>query len=140
MKFSTVLGTFALSTLQAYSAFASPVGPDAANLVRLEPLDAQSLESRDNEHCCVQTEIHSDRQSTNHRETEFDRQTAFYPYPVPWLKAVVASSGDCRIVVTQTNTPPSQGGCATWTFESKGCASEQVARAAVLPAEYCQSN
>ncbi|KAG6130249.1 hypothetical protein E4U24_007575 [Claviceps purpurea] len=116
MKFSTVLGTFALSTLEAYSALASPVGPEA-----------QSLESRGTEYCCVQTEI------------KYDRKTAFVGYPVPGLQAVVASSGDCKIIVTETNTPPSQGGCATWTFESKGCSSDQRFGASVLPAEYCQA-
>ncbi|KAG6298874.1 hypothetical protein E4U45_004808 [Claviceps purpurea] len=45
MKFSTVLGTFALSTLEAYRAFASPLEPGA-----------QSLESRGTEYCCLQTE------------------------------------------------------------------------------------
>ncbi|KAG5951606.1 hypothetical protein E4U57_006822, partial [Claviceps arundinis] len=73
MKFSTVLGTFALSTLEAYSACASPVGPEA-----------QSLESREPEYCCVQTEVDLDQQ--------FDRRATFVPYPVAGLKSEVASS------------------------------------------------
>ncbi|KAG6101466.1 hypothetical protein E4U31_003660, partial [Claviceps sp. LM219 group G6] len=73
MKFSTVLGTFALSTLEAYSASASPVGPEA-----------QSLESREPEYCCVQTVIDLD--------IGYDQRASFVPYPVPGLKADVASS------------------------------------------------
>ncbi|KAG6213776.1 hypothetical protein E4U50_000974 [Claviceps purpurea] len=46
MKFSTVLGTFALSTLEAYHACASPLEPGA-----------QSLEGRGTEYCCVETII-----------------------------------------------------------------------------------
>ncbi|KAG6284777.1 hypothetical protein E4U09_007687 [Claviceps aff. purpurea] len=81
----------------------------------------------------------ADSVTTNHREIKYDRKTAFVAYPVPGLQAVVASSGDCKIIVTETNTPPSQGGCATWTFESKGCSSDQRSGASVLPAEYCQA-
>ncbi|KAG6181206.1 hypothetical protein E4U10_007350, partial [Claviceps purpurea] len=92
MKFSAVLGTFALSTLEAYSACASPVGPES-----------QSLESRGTEYCCVQTEIDLDRQTANHREIKHDRKAAFVAYPLPGLQAVIASSGDCQIIVTETN-------------------------------------
>ncbi|KAG6058957.1 hypothetical protein E4U32_004320, partial [Claviceps aff. humidiphila group G2b] len=81
MKFSTVLGTFALSTLKAYSACASPVGPEA-----------QSLESRGTEYCCVQTEFDIDRQTGDHEDIQFHRNAAFFPYPAPGLKADVASS------------------------------------------------
>lgn len=46
MKFSTVLGTFALSALEANRALASPLEPVS--------LGAQSLEERNTEYCCFQ--------------------------------------------------------------------------------------
>ncbi|KAG6058703.1 hypothetical protein E4U17_007652 [Claviceps sp. LM77 group G4] len=46
MKFSSVLGTFALATLEAYRAYASP-------LEAMSP-GARSLEGRADEKCCLQ--------------------------------------------------------------------------------------
>ncbi|KAG6035122.1 hypothetical protein E4U40_002956 [Claviceps sp. LM458 group G5] len=49
MKFSSVLSTFALATLEAYHAYASP-------LEAMSP-GARSLEGRADEKCCLQ--VHS---------------------------------------------------------------------------------
>ncbi|KAG6297694.1 hypothetical protein E4U09_001267 [Claviceps aff. purpurea] len=116
MKFSTVLGTFALSTLEAYRAFASPLEPGA-----------QSLESRGTEYCCLQTEL------------EGNTQNSFIAYPLPGLRGIVASADDCLIIVHQTSTPPSRGGCAEWFFEARYCQKYQLPAASVQEAKVCQS-
>ncbi|KAG6047254.1 hypothetical protein E4U17_007572 [Claviceps sp. LM77 group G4] len=116
MKFSTVLGTFALSTLEAYHAYASPLAPGA-----------QSLESRGTEYCCLQTEL------------EGNIQNSFIAYPLPRLQGTVARSDDCEIIVHQTSTPPSRGGCATWFFEARNCQKYQLPAASVQEAKVCQS-
>ncbi|KAG6131887.1 hypothetical protein E4U24_007532 [Claviceps purpurea] len=115
MKFSTVLGTFALSTLEAYRAFASPLEPEA-----------HSLESRRTEYCCVQTQIDGNTQSS------------FVSYPLDGLKGQVASSGECVIVVNQTSTPPSKGGCSQWVFEAVNCDDYQNPSAFVEDAQVCK--
>ncbi|KAG6231979.1 hypothetical protein E4U34_000048 [Claviceps purpurea] len=115
MKFSTVLGTFALSTLEAYHAYASPLEPGA-----------QSLEGRGTEYCCIETIIGGSSHS------------GFVSYPLPQLTGVIASAGICQIVVTQTSIPPSQGGCAKWKFESKSCFDAQNPAVLIHTAEACQ--
>ncbi|KAG6309039.1 hypothetical protein E4U45_002336 [Claviceps purpurea] len=109
MKFSTVLGTFALSTLEAYHACASPLEPGA-----------QSLEGRG-------TEI-----------IDGNSHSGFVSYPLPQLTGVIASSGDCQIVVTQTSIPPSQGGCAKWNFQAKGCFDAQRPTVMMRTTQACQ--
>ncbi|KAG6163924.1 hypothetical protein E4U11_001578 [Claviceps purpurea] len=115
MKFSTVLGTFALSTLEAYRAFASPLEPGA-----------QSLESRGTEYCCLQTEI------------EGNTQNSFIAYPLPGYRGMVANVDDCKIFVYQSMTPPSQGGCAEWGFQARDCEKWQLPTASVQEAKVCQ--
>ncbi|KAG6047255.1 hypothetical protein E4U17_007573 [Claviceps sp. LM77 group G4] len=115
MKFSTVLGTFALSTLEAYHAYASPLAPGA-----------QSLESRGTQYCCVQTQI------------DGNTRNAFVSYPLDGLKGEVASSGECVIVVHQTSTPPSRDGCSQWVFEAINCDEFQTPSAFVRDAQVCK--
>ncbi|KAG6126481.1 hypothetical protein E4U28_000496 [Claviceps purpurea] len=115
MKFSTVLGTFALSTLEAYRAFASPLEPEA-----------QSLESRGTEYCCVQTKIGG------------NTKNSFVSYPLDGLKRQVASSGECVILVDQTSTPPSKGGCSQWRFTAVNCDDYQNPSASVEDAQVCK--
>ncbi|KAG6242819.1 hypothetical protein E4U25_002932 [Claviceps purpurea] len=87
---------------------------------------AQSLEGRGTEYCCVETII----DGNNH--------SGFVSYPLPQLTGVIASSGDCQIVVTQTSIPPSQGGCAKWNFEAKGCFDAQRPTVMMRTAQACQ--
>ncbi|KAG6133422.1 hypothetical protein E4U12_002767 [Claviceps purpurea] len=90
MKFSTVLGTFAISTLEAYHAYASPLEPVS--------LRARSLQARNTEYCCVVT------------------KPGVPGTFVPWNghSAPAAASDDCSIIMMQTSTPPSKGGCRQW--------------------------
>ncbi|KAG6164215.1 hypothetical protein E4U47_004754 [Claviceps purpurea] len=87
MKFSTVLGTFAISTLEAYHAYASP----------LEPVSLRAR-ARNTEYCCVVT------------------KPGVPGTFVPWNghSAPAAGSDDCSIIMMQTSTPPSKGGCRQW--------------------------
>ncbi|KAG6324226.1 hypothetical protein E4U44_001418 [Claviceps purpurea] len=118
MKLSTVLGTFAISTLEAYHAYASP-------LVPVSP-EAQSLEARNPEYCCVTSTIGG-------------RYTAGY---VPWngQPTPARNFGGCILTFTQSAKPPSQGGCADWTPSwSYFCGFLRVPPvAAVAPAKDCQ--
>ncbi|KAG6243845.1 hypothetical protein E4U25_007250 [Claviceps purpurea] len=116
MKFSTILGTFALSTLESYRAYASP-------LEAVSP-GAQSLEERGTEYCCML--IHFD----TYRQTQF----------VPWTggRTRVARVAGCDIYVDQTETPPSKGGCAEWAPDTRSCFRIPPIGADVQPAEVCQ--
>ncbi|KAG5967139.1 hypothetical protein E4U56_001003 [Claviceps arundinis] len=117
MKLSTVLGTFALSTLEAYRAHASPLEPDTRSL---------SLEGGDTtEHCCVGFTIGD------------QRRAKYVDYPKRDLIAVVDSDGDCLLLAFQTSTPPSQGGCATWDFVAQSCTAAQNATAWWEPFGVC---
>ncbi|KAG6058790.1 hypothetical protein E4U32_004440 [Claviceps aff. humidiphila group G2b] len=117
MKFSTVLGTFALSTLEAYRAYASPVEPEAP---------VQELNTRGTEYCCVQTQI------------DGNTRNQFVSYPLDGLKGAVASSGECVIVAHQTSTPPSRDGCSKWVFEAVNCDEYQTPSAFVRDASVCK--
>ncbi|KAG6313893.1 hypothetical protein E4U22_000527 [Claviceps purpurea] len=115
MKFSTVLGTFAISTLEAYHAYGSP-------LERVS-LEARSLQARNTEYCCVVT--HSGH---NDHSSEF----------VPWTGNIAGVYGveDCIIFMKQTSRAPSLGGCAEWRpVVTPECMSVQVS---VAPANQCQ--
>ncbi|KAG6052444.1 hypothetical protein E4U17_005789 [Claviceps sp. LM77 group G4] len=118
MKFSTVLGTFALSALETYHAYASP-------LVQVSP-GAQSLEARNTEYCCVTSTIGG-------------HSVAGY---VLWngQPTSVRTFGGCILTFTQTAKPPSQGGCADWTPSwSYFCGFLRIPPvAAVAPAKDCQ--
>ncbi|KAG6052415.1 hypothetical protein E4U17_005819 [Claviceps sp. LM77 group G4] len=115
MKFSTVLGTFAISTLEAYHAYGSP-------LERVS-LGARSLQTRNTEYCCVVTDSGGDVKG------EF----------VPWTGDLAAVNGveGCPIYMSQTSKPPSLGGCAEWSvvIPLPDCTSVSVSVAA---ANQCQ--
>ncbi|KAG6235378.1 hypothetical protein E4U25_004859 [Claviceps purpurea] len=107
MKFSTVLGTFALSTLEAYRAYASPVEPAS-------PLN-QALEERATEYCCMRFDELGDGPKYMHYE--------FVPYVGEGRMTPFPAEGACHVEVGQGSTPPSKGGCADWQlYYSKGCA------------------
>ncbi|KAG6029028.1 hypothetical protein E4U19_001195 [Claviceps sp. Clav32 group G5] len=95
MKFSAVLGTFALSTLEAYRAYASPV---------------EALEERAPEYCCMRFE-------------ELDvRHYEYVPYVGAGKMTPFKAEGACHVQVEQGTTPPSKGGCSDWKlYYSEGC-------------------
>ncbi|KAG6054254.1 hypothetical protein E4U32_007036 [Claviceps aff. humidiphila group G2b] len=119
MKFSTVLGTFALSTLEAYRAFASPIDP-------VSP-EAQSLEARATEYCCMRV-----------IGLGFAR-TQYVPF-VGGKVHILTENGGCEVYVDQGSTPPSQGGCPGWTVASDNCPPGVGGQPRLfsLPAEACQ--
>ncbi|KAG6130012.1 hypothetical protein E4U38_004700 [Claviceps purpurea] len=115
MKFSTILGTFALSTLEAYSAYASPLNSDSLG---------QSLEGRAVEYCCVQVK------SMNNVVNKF----------VPWFGDTedVTYFGACTVSVVQGRTRPSQGGCSEWKGTTQFCSAELNPKVTVQDASVCQ--
>ncbi|KAG6056091.1 hypothetical protein E4U13_003128 [Claviceps humidiphila] len=117
MKFSTVLGTFALSTLEAYRAYASPLNAVSPG---------QSLEERAIEYCCVQVKWLNNVE--NH----------FVPYFGNTNVQDVTSIGMCMISVAQGPTRPSQGGCSEWKGQTVQCAAEYGVKVSVQPASVCQ--
>ncbi|KAG6080757.1 hypothetical protein E4U30_000358 [Claviceps sp. LM220 group G6] len=117
MKFSTILGTFALSALEANRALASPLEPVS--------LGAQSLEERNTEYCCYQI---SSSQGV---------QNKFVPYTGGTVQ--VASFGTCQVSLSQGNSPrPSQGGCNKYLVELLTCPSSLNVKVAPAPAVNCQ--
>ncbi|KAG6133102.1 hypothetical protein E4U46_001000 [Claviceps purpurea] len=128
MKFNTVLGTFALSTLQAYLAYASPVELDSAG----SP-ETHSLEVRGGtEYCCVASRDYG------------VVATKFVPWDAEsWkrLPALVKIYGpECGVYMIQGSRPPSQGGCADWVQRIVGCDDDKDRNtyATVEPASLCQ--
>ncbi|KAG6054667.1 hypothetical protein E4U33_008058 [Claviceps sp. LM78 group G4] len=91
MKFSSVLGTFALSTLEAYRAYASPLELEATSPV------ARALESVADE-CCV-------------RVAGYD--TYGFPYKSEYGIASIVIGNHCMFTVTKGKAP-SQDGCKSW--------------------------
>ncbi|KAG6018887.1 hypothetical protein E4U19_007828 [Claviceps sp. Clav32 group G5] len=116
MKFNTVLGTFALSTLEAYRVSASPIDP-------VSP-ETQSLEARAPEYCCMRVVGYGFARSQ------------FVPF-VGGTVHVLTVNNSCKISVDQDSTPPSQGGCPGWTGHYENCERENP-RVFSLPAEACQ--
>ncbi|CCE27879.1 uncharacterized protein CPUR_01353 [Claviceps purpurea 20.1] len=116
MKFSTVLGTFAISTLEAYHAYGSPLEGVS--------LEGRSLQARNTEYCCVVT-----NSGHHHHSSEF----------IPWNGDLAEVHGveGCPIFMQQTSKAPSLGGCAEWSavIVLPECASVQVS---VAPADQCQ--
>ncbi|KAG5949147.1 hypothetical protein E4U60_007283 [Claviceps pazoutovae] len=104
MKFSTIVGTFALSTLEAYRAYASPVDSVSPAGQSLEERAADAVE-----YCCVLI------------ETSQGRQTKFVAWNRQPSEVPVASIGECDLNVVQTGTPPSKGGCAEWGWGMTMC-------------------
>ncbi|KAG6064341.1 hypothetical protein E4U13_003115 [Claviceps humidiphila] len=115
MKFSTVLGTFALSTLEAYRAYASPLNSVSRG---------QSLDERAIEYCCVQVKY------SNKVKNQF----------VPWFGDTedVMSIGACMVSVVQGRTRPSQGGCSEWKGTTELCSAELNPQVSIQPANICQ--
>ncbi|KAG6147386.1 hypothetical protein E4U28_007153 [Claviceps purpurea] len=137
MKFSTVLGTFAISTLEAYHAYGSP-------LERVS-LEARSLQARNTEYCCVVTGCVSGfallsgpfRLTPDNKNSsgDHDHTSEF----VPWTGDLAEVHGVeyCPIFMQQTSKAPSLGGCAEWSpvIVLPECMSVQVS---VAPADQCQ--
>ncbi|KAG5965780.1 hypothetical protein E4U56_001587 [Claviceps arundinis] len=93
MKFSSVLGIFALATLEAYRAYASP-------LEAVSP-GARSLEGRAADSCCLQV----------------DGQTTSLPYSAKggdYDNVGITTSELCTISLRIGTTAPSQAGCKSW--------------------------
>ncbi|KAG5993711.1 hypothetical protein E4U52_001734 [Claviceps spartinae] len=111
MKFSSVLGTFALSTLEVYPAYASPF--DA-----ISP-KTQLLQGRDGETCCVIVEKKV--------------------YPVTYtedIRVLVTIQGQCKVSVNQIESP-SSGGCDMWSVVREGCLGPNDPDVQVVPMDYC---
>ncbi|KAG6131438.1 hypothetical protein E4U10_007386 [Claviceps purpurea] len=109
MKFSSVLGTFALSTLEAYRAHASPL--DAVSP------ETQSLNGRDGGACCV---IVGKR-----------------GYAVTYTgesNVLVTIHGQCKVFVDQIASPSSSG-CLQWRVSRQGCSGPNDAR--VMSMDFC---
>ncbi|KAG6083239.1 hypothetical protein E4U30_004193 [Claviceps sp. LM220 group G6] len=117
MKLSTLLGTFALSTLEAYHAYASP-------LEAVSP-GAQSLEGRGSETCCVLI------QNGNERDARF------IAYDGKSESASFTSLG-CQFRIHQGPTPPSRGGCTEWNTDLVLCHYDPVPVFSIQPANICQ--
>ncbi|KAG6287976.1 hypothetical protein E4U46_003622 [Claviceps purpurea] len=117
MKFSTVLGTFALFALEANRACASPLEP-------FTPA-AQSLEERipESDNCCMQIS------SVKGIENKF----------VPYTDGVVlvAEYDTCQVQIYQRNMPPSQGGCENWYPLTYACDTMKI-KVTPQPASVCQ--
>ncbi|KAG6064340.1 hypothetical protein E4U32_000306 [Claviceps aff. humidiphila group G2b] len=121
MKFSTIVGTFALSTLEAYHAYASPVDSVSPAGQSLEERAAEVVE-----YCCILI------QTSQSREPKFvawNRQPSVVP---------VAEINGCELTVTQTGTPPSKGGCAEWAWGSTMCPFSLNPSVTIQPASVCQ--
>ncbi|KAG6292971.1 hypothetical protein E4U46_008063 [Claviceps purpurea] len=137
MKFSTVLGTFAISTLEVYHAYGSPLEGVS--------LEARSLQARNTEYCCVVTRCVSGfallsgpfrltPDNKNRHSGHNDHSSEF----VPWTGNIAGVYGveDCIIFMKQTSRAPSLGGCAEWRpVVTPECMSVQVS---VAPANQCQ--
>ncbi|KAG6034288.1 hypothetical protein E4U41_006604 [Claviceps citrina] len=95
MKFSTVLGSLAVSAFEASLAHAGPV-PDA------EGTSVPIIDARNTEYCCVSFK--------NSRNED-------YQY-VAWNGEETSTFKfyNCDIRVDFTSTPPSRGGCGQWVF------------------------
>ncbi|KAG6324157.1 hypothetical protein E4U22_003529 [Claviceps purpurea] len=117
MKFSTVLGAFALSALEANRALASPLEPVS--------LGAQSLEERNTEYCCFQI---SSTQGV---------QNKFIPYTGGEVD--LASFGACKVSILEGMWPrPSQGGCNKYLVSFFTCPDSLKISVAPAPAVNCQ--
>ncbi|KAG6201497.1 hypothetical protein E4U50_006698 [Claviceps purpurea] len=114
MKFSTILGTFALSSLEAYRAYASPLDSSPAVL---------SLEERgQTEYCCMQV------------DSVKGVVQKFVPYSGGSFE--IARYGRCTITVVEEGLP-SQGLCPVWWLKLDQCDNLNV-RGSSRPAWVCQ--
>ncbi|KAG5980980.1 hypothetical protein E4U55_003434 [Claviceps digitariae] len=120
MKFSTVLGSLVLSTLEVYHANAGP-------------LVEASLQERDDnapQYCCVQIK------TINERINKYVLYTG-------GTVNVYGGDGTCHISATQGKIKPKDHnhGCAYWTFDIESCGrTPYVLDAKTKPAIYCQKN
>ncbi|KAG6299379.1 hypothetical protein E4U09_008201 [Claviceps aff. purpurea] len=111
MKFSNVLGAFALSTLEASRAFASPV-------------EAQSLEGR------ATDEVSGDNG---------DSKTAYVAATGGKVLAFKYPNG-CQVFLLQDGArPPSQGGCRDWRVVFDKCPTGKVPAVTGEESEVCQN-
>ncbi|KAG5937602.1 hypothetical protein E4U59_004308 [Claviceps monticola] len=115
MKFSTLLGTFGLSILEAHRAYASP-------LEAVSPR-AQSLEGRGPEFCCVLI------QNGNKIDARFVAYNG---------KSASFTSLDCEFTIHQGHTPPSRGGCTEWGTDLVLCHYDPLPVFSVQSANVCQ--
>ncbi|KAG6080758.1 hypothetical protein E4U30_000359 [Claviceps sp. LM220 group G6] len=119
MKFSTILGTFALSALEANRALASPLEPVS--------LGAQSLEERNTEYCCMQI------------STSNGIQSKFIPYTNARGLVQIAKFGACEVSISQFGERPSQGGCGQWLQALNHCPIDMNVRVDPMPASHCKN-
>ncbi|KAG6115752.1 hypothetical protein E4U13_002468 [Claviceps humidiphila] len=119
MKFSTVLGTFALSALEANRALASPL----ESLIPAPP----SLQERNTEYCCMQI------------STSNGVQSKFIPYTNARGLVQIAKFGTCEVSIGQAGERPSRGGCGRWMQALYGCPSELNVRVDPMPADHCKN-
>ncbi|KAG6132425.1 hypothetical protein E4U38_003395 [Claviceps purpurea] len=115
MKLSSVLATFALSTLEAYHAHAY------ANPAETGFTEFQSLERRAVEACCVVVD-----------------DTA---HTINWTKesrALVTTQGQCKIFVNESGPAPSAGGCDKWQVILDGCPKDSKVQ--VVSIDICLMN
>ncbi|KAG6218797.1 hypothetical protein E4U46_003552 [Claviceps purpurea] len=122
MKFSTIVGTFALSTLEAYRAYASPVDSVSPAGQSLEERAAEAIE-----YCCVAI------------QTNQSRDTKFVAWNGRPSVVIVVRIGECDLGVVQTSTPPSKGGCSEWSRKvSDKCLFDLDPSIVLPPASVCQ--
>ncbi|KAG5991142.1 hypothetical protein E4U52_003976 [Claviceps spartinae] len=92
MKFSSVLGTFAVTTLEAYHAYASP----------LEAMSPVARALAPNSYCCVR--VAGD-------------DTFGFPFNSDSSSASFSTENNCIITVTKGKAP-SQDGCKSWPVKA----------------------
>ncbi|KAG6227494.1 hypothetical protein E4U34_005645 [Claviceps purpurea] len=125
MKLSSVLATFALSTLEAYHAHAY------ANPAETGFTEFQSLERRAVEACCVVVQ-----QKQNAQNGSDDRA-----HTINWTKesrALVTTQGQCKIFVNESGPAPSVGGCDQWQVILDGCPKDSKVQ--VVSIDICLMN
>ncbi|KAG5946693.1 hypothetical protein E4U60_003868 [Claviceps pazoutovae] len=114
MKFSIILGTFALSALEVNRALASPLEPVSPG--------AQSLEERDTGYCCFQIQ---------------GVQNKFVPNTGGDVD--VATFGACTVSISRETQPrPSQDDCKKYLVSLLTCPSSLKISVAPAPAVNCK--
>ncbi|KAG6070366.1 hypothetical protein E4U33_004231 [Claviceps sp. LM78 group G4] len=111
MRFSSVLGTFALSILEGYRAY--------AGLFKAISPETQSLKGRDGETCCVIV----------------DKRGYSVTYTGEY-KVLVTIQGQCKVFVDQIGSP-SSGDCDTWSVIREGCPGPNDPDVQVVPTDFC---
>ncbi|KAG6009861.1 hypothetical protein E4U21_000963 [Claviceps maximensis] len=88
-------------------------------------------------------EVYHANASPMEESQRFSDHTAKASY-VPYLGGRVAAYGvpGCQWFAVQSSRPPSQGGCADWTWDIEDCGREEsmyLQTLQVKPAIYCQN-